>query len=413
MSMGVPSCRFMPLVLNMSGFKVEFGKDDQRDPFNWSVPKKWLITIEACGYTGLGSPKDLRFLSTLLDIRACSATSTVLLQATGAGLTTYTAGFAVAPLVMASFGEEFGRWPVYLLEILRQVTISRFIQASAGATGATMVGGTLADIWRTAERGLPMSLYGASVVLPIGLGPIIAGWIENNQYLEWRWFELEGQCYWFDKPNAYARNRETIAIVLELKMAVDLGTYRPEFQYLDWIRMEYPRPRGRYESNQLTCFSPFPSPTGALIGFTTSFWQEKLHRQAPNRKPEIHKASDFGHPGARWRPAAPEARLCFACGGGIVIVIVVTTQSLSRAGGLIYVWTTIEHHNIPWIVPCGGIALFTLELFHVYVAVFNSLADGARLFLGSYPYLIYASLALSGQSFLRNMMSGVFPLFTR
>jgi hypothetical protein len=42
----------MPLLLNMSFVKVEFGKDDQRDPFNWNVRKKWLINIVACVYTG-------------------------------------------------------------------------------------------------------------------------------------------------------------------------------------------------------------------------------------------------------------------------------------------------------------------------------------------------------------------------
>ena len=36
------------------------------------------------------------------------------LQAT-AGLTTYVAGFAIAPLAMSSLSEEFGRRPMYLV----------------------------------------------------------------------------------------------------------------------------------------------------------------------------------------------------------------------------------------------------------------------------------------------------------
>jgi len=115
---------------------------------------------------------------------------------------------------------------------------------------------------------------------------------------------------------------------------------------------------------------------GSLIGFITSFWQERLYR-------------------AKVATRGPEARLYFACIGGILIVI----------GALIYAWTSIEHrHNIPWIAPCIGITLFTIGLFHVYLAVFNYLADA---------YLIYASSALSGQSFLRNIMASFFPLFTR
>jgi hypothetical protein len=96
-------------------------------------------------------------------------------------------------------------------------------------------------------------------------------------------------------------------------------------------------------------------------------------------------------------------------------------------GAIIYAWTSIEHrNNIPWIAPCIGITIFTVGLFHVYLAVFNYLADGMTLFPPSYwlpgpptkkpfisAYLIYASSALSGQSFLRNIMAAAFPLFTR
>ena len=49
-------------------------------------------------------------------------------------------------------------------------------------------------------------------------------------------------------------------------------------------------------------------------------------------------------------------------------------------GGFIYAWTTIEQHNMPWIAPCLGIGIFSIGLFHVYLAVFNYLADGGSLF---------------------------------
>jgi hypothetical protein len=60
---------------------------------------------------------------------------------------------------------------------------------------------------------------------------------------------------------------------------------------------------------------------GALIGFITTFWQEKLYRQAPHRKREIRKASDFSTSRRKVATHGPEARLFFACGGGIIIVI--------------------------------------------------------------------------------------------
>jgi len=114
---------------------------------------------------------------------------------------------------------------------------------------------------------------------------------------------------------------------------------------------------------------------GTIIGFLTNFIQERIYR-------------------AKVAQRGPEARLYSACAGGVIIVI----------GTFIYAWTTIPNKGIPWIAPAIGITLMTVGLFHVYLAVFNYLADA---------YLIYASSALSGQSFLRNVMAAVFPLFTR
>ena len=34
-----------------------------------------------------------------------------------------------------------------------------------------------------------MSLYSIGIVASLGLGPTIAGWIEANQSMEWRWIQ--------------------------------------------------------------------------------------------------------------------------------------------------------------------------------------------------------------------------------
>lgn len=39
------------------------------------------------------------------------------------------------------------------------VLIARFISGVAASTGGTLVGGTVADLFDAADRGLPMSLY--------------------------------------------------------------------------------------------------------------------------------------------------------------------------------------------------------------------------------------------------------------
>jgi predicted MFS family arabinose efflux permease len=82
------------------------------------------------------------------------------------GLSMYCLGFGVIPLVTASLSEEFGRQPLYvvcsfgfmmmnvmiaLAQNVQTVIVGRFLSGAFGSTGATMVGGTVADIWMPAE----------------------------------------------------------------------------------------------------------------------------------------------------------------------------------------------------------------------------------------------------------------------
>lgn len=58
--------------------------------------------------------------------------------------------------------------PCALAQNLETILVSRFLLGVAGSTGSTLVGGSLADIWRSPERGLPMSCFAAAALLGIG-----------------------------------------------------------------------------------------------------------------------------------------------------------------------------------------------------------------------------------------------------
>jgi sugar phosphate permease len=45
------------------------------------------------------------------------------------------------------------------------VMVFHFLQGGAGSVGSTMVGGTLADIWETKERGVKMGMFALCAVL--------------------------------------------------------------------------------------------------------------------------------------------------------------------------------------------------------------------------------------------------------
>ena len=118
----------------MSFVKVEFERDDQRDPLNWSVSRKWVTTIVACTYTAfvgeLQSKLCCPLPCTLTLFPEASASSSYPvgypsmrrdlnctgLQAT-AGLTTYISGFSIAPLLLSPLSEEFGRRTIYVVSV--------------------------------------------------------------------------------------------------------------------------------------------------------------------------------------------------------------------------------------------------------------------------------------------------------
>ena len=102
------------------------------------------------------------------------------------GLSVYSLGIGVVPLVSASFGEEFGRQPLYVVSIIgfslahlmialyvfssfpilfslissephhrskniQTVIVARFLSGAFGSTASIVVGGTIADIWSPEE----------------------------------------------------------------------------------------------------------------------------------------------------------------------------------------------------------------------------------------------------------------------
>lgn len=67
------------------------------------------------------------------------------------------------------------------------VIVARFIGGIAASTGSTLVGGTVADLFDSHERGLPMSIFSICAFMGTGLGPAVSGYIELKK--GWRWIE--------------------------------------------------------------------------------------------------------------------------------------------------------------------------------------------------------------------------------
>jgi multidrug resistance protein len=116
------------------------------------------------------------------------------------GITTFTCGFGIAPMVLAPFSEINGRRPIFVVtgvlfvifQLICAVTptyagmlVSRFLAGCCSSTFSTMVGGVVSDIYHAEERNTAMALFSGSALFGTGLGPIISGVVA--QHTTWRW----------------------------------------------------------------------------------------------------------------------------------------------------------------------------------------------------------------------------------
>jgi MFS family permease len=196
---------------------IDFAHNDPENPLNFRPVRKWFITALAVMITILVAAAAGAYAPAIPDLIeefGCSSEIATL------GISLYPLGciffkdvnvVGIAPLVLAPLSELQGRNPVYyitffitasttvmaLLTVVlfipqamcRNITtmlIARFLSGLSASVGATMVGGTVADIFDTKDRGTPMNLFGMGSLTGTGLGPFVAGFIYSNENLGWR-----------------------------------------------------------------------------------------------------------------------------------------------------------------------------------------------------------------------------------
>ena len=140
-------------------------------PFTWSESRKRIITWLSCAVTVTCAYTAGSYAPASEQLSEYWGVSQV---ATYVGITTFTTGFAIAPMVLAPFSEINGRYPVFVATgalfvacqfccaISRSFTgmlIARFFVGVGGSTFSTMVGGVVSDIYLTADRNQPMTLF--------------------------------------------------------------------------------------------------------------------------------------------------------------------------------------------------------------------------------------------------------------
>ena len=137
----------------------------------------------------------------------------------------------------------------------------------------TIVGGTLADMWRNEERGVPMAAFSAAPFLGPAIGPLVGGFLSDN--LGWRWL------YWIQlivSGTVYALMvltvPETYAPTILLKRAKKLRKETGDHTYV--TEQELDR-RPLPETLKVFIFRPFHLLFQELIVFLITLYMSVLY----------------------------------------------------------------------------------------------------------------------------------------
>nr|QFR37120.1 MFS transporter [Cyberlindnera americana] len=176
---------------------VQFVPGDKLDPRNFKKSYKWFLTFflgticldvalaSAIVTGGMGGPKKTFHVST--EVVILSVTLMVI-------------GFGIGPLIFAPLSEEVGRRPVYVGTLglavifiipcavaknIGTLLVCRFLDGLFFSAPMCLIGGNLAEMWSTEERGVAMSIFSAAPFLGPIIGPLIGGYIYDNA--GWRW----------------------------------------------------------------------------------------------------------------------------------------------------------------------------------------------------------------------------------
>ncbi|WYZ41010.1 hypothetical protein EsH8_IV_001351 [Colletotrichum jinshuiense] len=382
------------------------------------------------------------------------------------GITLFVLGFGFAPMILALISEIYGRYwvfvgsgAVFFLGTLGcavtasfpGMLVSRLIAGNGASVFATLTGGVVGDVFHKENRNTPMALYSLTIMIGGGLGPLVSGVIVDN--LHWRWIFYVQMItvgtttlaifFFFDETRSNVvlqRKSEALNKHFESIRLQSVGQPNVERKML-WqetrplpegprrlVRVQF---RAQFEGPELNLsiiWRSFSFPMKLLVTEPVVFWFSAwvsfawaiLYMQFNSIGLAFRTVYGFNSSqvggvytavivgsilGAAItilqdpifrrlmpeRMATPEGRLYSAC-----------AESLFLPIGLFWFgWGSSP--SVPWIVPALAITSVTVGIFTVYLAVFNYLAD---------TYHRYASSAQAAQSMCRNLLAGVFPLFT-
>ncbi len=117
--------------------------------------------------------------------------------------------------------------PCAVSDNIATLLVCRAIDGIAFSAPMTIIGGTLADIWKTEERGVPMAAFSAAPFIGPAIGPLVGGFLSDSagwRWLYWIQLILAGVVWvliTFTVPETYA---PTILAARAKKMRKETGS---------------------------------------------------------------------------------------------------------------------------------------------------------------------------------------------
>ncbi|KAB8215298.1 major facilitator superfamily domain-containing protein [Aspergillus novoparasiticus] len=396
-------------------------------PFLWAESRKTVVTIISCCVTAMS---------------AYAAGSVVY----NLGISLYTLGFAIAPMVLAPFSEINGRRPIFVssglvftvcligsgaTESFAGMLVARFFLGVGGSTFSTMVGGVISDIYHAEHRNVPMSCFSGAVLFGTGLGPLIPGFIDYRA--NWRWIHYsQAIASAVLMLVLFVFLNETRGSVLLSRKAKALNEYYDTLESAGYVgvvfcsdddfneKQQVRRIRWKVKSDEeresitkmitISCFRPFhllfTEPVVFFFSLWVSFSWAVLYLQFIAIPIVFSTNYHFNveQTGAVFAAVSIGALLAtplsiyqekFAMRIGKMSrtpegrLYFTCVESILLPIGLFWFgWTSFS--SVPWIVPTIAVGCSTIGIFSIYLAAFNYLAD---------TYHRYASSAIAAQSF--------------
>ncbi|KAF2476569.1 MFS general substrate transporter [Lindgomyces ingoldianus] len=424
-------------------------------PFEWSNTRKNVIIWVSCIITALTAFTAGAYGPGVGQMTEEWHVSNV---AALVGITTFTSGFAVAPMVLAPFSEIQGRRPVFIVSgilfVICQLCtgltrsyagmlVVRFFVGVGGSTFSTMVGGVVSDIYHTEDRNTPMALFSGAALFGTGWGPLVCGFIAQN--ITWRWiFYMQTITCGVMVALITVIFKETRGSVLLSRKAKALNKWYETREEAGYYGFEMPDPncpgskvsqriRWKVKADEersslakmigISLYRPFHLLLTEPVVFWFSLWVSFSWAVLYLTLAAIPLVFQHNHGFSLQQANAVFAAMCV--GSIFATIISIYQEKIAKAHGklastpegrlyfaciesacmpiglFMFGWTSFP--DIPWIVPTIAVSIATVGIFAIYLSVFNYLAD---------TYHRYASSALAAQSFCRNMLGGVFPLIT-